>query len=840
MLKKLKRLFIAFPAEEAGQALVIVLVMLVLGSLTLVPVLDHASTTLKSGVQYENKTDQYYSADAGIEEGLWRIKYSYWADELHHATYSTYDFNTVYSYQTEQFNGGTANVTIQNIWIPSNVNLTDLGISPAQAGAIINSDRLVVSGTAGVTPGEPYRIKIDFTPAAKIDPLASDNLTVKSIGVWLPQGFSYVEGSCTLDQPEHDGQPYYSVPTVTPQGGGYAVVWSYNPFYPLFTSFPDFVSENGTMSTTITFNYTPPAEHPDYMPGAIAWITTATNLDAQGHTANDVPISWDTDTLIYKITSSSGGTQIEAYSPKSELRKMGDAAAGDYVAVGNSMLTDDNGDAKRETWHTPNDAVVSSIPTDGDVLAAYLYWSGWRSDTTVFSDSCQNLNNWTNGGAWSVSSSNYFRSHSTTGPDDAARVLTLTSGKNLSPYAPNGPVMISWDEWVSSGSAAPGTGDGLDFAFYGSSWSGYVQDFRGNIGGSSSNPVHKSYTIPGDIFSSQYLTGGFKIKFKLVGFSGTNQYCYIDNIAITARPPDTSVVFKINGQQVYLDAQGLPQVGASPVTASESGIIVNTRGYSYACHRDVSELVKKYPVIPGESHHTGNATYTVGDVAGDTNDYLSYVGWSLIIVYTSPESAGHYLYLRDAFDFTPGNGGEGPYGTLLDLDFDGNGQPGGDISDFIIPEPIRDKNGVIIDDVCARLTCFVGEGDTDLSGDFVALNAPAQYQSDPQNMPVTYKLWDGTNTAAPYHEHGYQNGKPNNETQPDNVWNGQSINMTFQGVDIDTFEVTWERELLKPGDTTAHLDLYTAQDAWNLIYLIISVRSKTTTGGTDHYVIHGN
>jgi hypothetical protein len=36
-----------------------------------------------------------------------------------------------------------------------------------------------------------------------------------------------------------------------------------------------------------------------------------------------------------------------------------------------------------------------------------------------------------------------------------------------------------------------------------------------------------------------------------------------------------------------------------------------------------------------------------------------------------------------------------------------------------------------------------------------------------------------------------------------------------------------------------HIDIYTEQDNWNLIYIIMSVRSKATIGGTTHYVIHG-
>ena len=61
----------------------------------------------------------------------------------------------------------------------------------------------MVSGTAGAVPGQPYRIKIDFVPAA------GDNLTIKSVGVWLPQGFTFVSGNSSLEQVGH---PYTTIP----------------------------------------------------------------------------------------------------------------------------------------------------------------------------------------------------------------------------------------------------------------------------------------------------------------------------------------------------------------------------------------------------------------------------------------------------------------------------------------------------------------------------------------------------------------------------------------------------------------------------------------------------
>ncbi len=62
--------------------------------------------------------------------------------------------------------------------------------------------------------------------------------------------------------------------------------------------------------------------------------------------------------------------------------------------------------------------------------------------------------------------------------------------------------------------------------------------------------------------------------------------------------------------------------------------------------------------------------------------------------------------------------------------------------------------------------------------------------------------------------------------------------MSYEGVDIDTFEILWADNILTPNDTSLHLDMYSGQDFWNLVYFILSVRSKTVIGGTDHYNIN--
>jgi hypothetical protein len=947
MKKYLKNIPSALAAGEKGQALILVLIFVLLGSLTVIPSLALMSTTLKTGVAYENKTNELYTADAGIENGLWRIKY----DALG-PTYDVYDYTTVWTYETDPVNNRTAEVSIKNVWIPTNVTLASLGITPAAARTMVESEKLVVTGTPGVIPGHPYSIKMEF------DPDTDDNLTIKSIGIWLPQDFTYTAGSSDLEKTSLFNPCHPDDVSVSEVPGGQSVVWSYNSPYPALSTFPNFTSDNSSQITSFEFEYSPPAATPERLPLAVAWVVT------DGVTS--VPVAWDTDARFYEIISESGKTRIETYSTKSQLRKLGDAIAGDYVAVGNSLMIGNV--EKRDNLlasSAANVSAISPIPEDADVISAILYWSGFRLATTSFSDACNDFTNWTrseeirlpesdgtSAGTWTCSpsspatlwdkvdetspddgdyiigspsgSGNYYQlfvSSNFTIPDESTitditiyyrakdqsngnnnirayikaggsydsgssvnpslswttysysfttnpstglawtvddingsgsnplqyfgvyssdlnpavdvsmvyaqvnyslwtiqsdywgskfqgqgnsstnteeRTLTLKDGIDLSSYTPNS-MYLYWAQTTG------GTLESDDMLYYamsgdgGNTWSSNMEAFHG------SNPSSPFYVV----IPSQYMTDNFKFRFYFT-LDSSSEYVYLDNIKILSMPADTSVNFEINGQQVYLDAGGDPQAGEEKLNASSSAILINEAGvdsdktgYSYACHVDVSKLVKKYPEVLGEEHHTGNAEYTVGDVTADTGQYVSYAGWSLIIIYCSPDTAGHYLYLNDIYAFDPGN---------INLDFDRDGQPGGDITGFIIPEPIKDRFGVILESIAAKITCFVGEGDAIYSGDSLMITGEQSGNSKYLN-----------NSASP----------------TNNVWNGIDTISSYPGIDIDTFTLLWSDDILIPKDTHLHLDMNSGTDAWNLIYVIISVRSETVTGGTENYVITG-
>jgi hypothetical protein len=245
-------------------------------------------------------------------------------------------------------------------------------------------------------------------------------------------------------------------------------------------------------------------------------------------------------------------------------------------------------------------------------------------------------------------------------------------------------------------------------------------------------------------------------------------------------------------------------------------------GFAESCFRDVTALVTKYaqqPVAPA-TNFNGHATYyavgDLGDTGTNTNAYqLSHAGWSLVTVFTGPETLGHQLYLYDNF-FGSGNSSSG-----IHVVWNGDGTSNGNITGFVVPQQIQGEVNA------AKLTCFVTEGDEQLTGDYIAMNGT--------------KLWDGVNCTD------------NSKTNPNNVWNALSYlsggYSMYDGVDIDTLGIdptanppqyiTWASGILKPGDTSANIDLYTQQDYWFMVYMIISFRSETTTGSSLNYLIHG-
>jgi hypothetical protein len=772
---------------QKGMVLALVLIMFLVGSSLCVILLQSAVSGTVTGQVYENKAAELYAADAGIEDARWIIKYDYLDTFLTSPEYEYYKFSNDWTYTTsELINGENVTVTIENVWIPVDIPAP----SDMEARAIVEAEKLIITSANGTSD---YNIIITYFPEV------GEDLKVESIGVWLPRGCHYVPNSSNLEGLADNI-------SVVSHAGNEAVIWNFSSSSPIydFNDLPGVEPSESPRVAQITFDLDSELSD-DYDPDTVAWISTSG--------VADIPFSWESDVKVYKATSRAGTTEIEAWMAKSETRLLSGGIAGDYMAVGNSLMIDADHDGQfRDTLLSDSSANVSSVPIDATVRAAYLYWTGWRNGVQFY-DTCDNYNNWTEGSAWSISGTHNkeFRGHYSSG-GSAARYITLSESINLSGFSyPDVKVMWNQDE----GGNLEGSGSSQDILWYafssdnGSSWGPDQEAFRND-----NPPATYESDVPG-----AYLTDQFKIRFYIEGFdeggSGGTEYCYIDTVTITTSEmiPDTSIEFKIDGNQVYFTGDGTPTIGTEEIVASWSDSMQNTigatpEGYSYVCFKDVTALVKAFSAKAPDPaiNHPGNAVYTVGDVAADVistsyspgnPSHLAHAGWSLIIIYTSADTKGHSLYLYDTFMHS--NTGE-------NLDFDADNQSGGTITRFLVPEPLDGEVNA------AKMTVFVGEGDETWNGDYLEFNGT--------------KLWDGTTTSG------------NTEADPTNCWNGASLGMTAEGVDVDTFYVTWASGLLLPGHTTADIDIYTPQDEYNLIYIILAFRDETRTGGALSYLIN--
>ena len=114
---------------ERGVVLIIVLILLALGGILIVPMLLNMDTGLKAEGSYERKTDEYYAADAGVEDAIWQITREQRLPEL-----PSYEGDDAWPYTINDIDGKTVDVTIDYIDEDDSGNDVYKIVSVASAG----------------------------------------------------------------------------------------------------------------------------------------------------------------------------------------------------------------------------------------------------------------------------------------------------------------------------------------------------------------------------------------------------------------------------------------------------------------------------------------------------------------------------------------------------------------------------------------------------------------------------------------------------------------------------------------------------------------------------------
>jgi len=170
----MKRLWRQVIRGEQGQALPIVLSVMIIGGLMIAPALNHISTSLNAGKMVEENVKGVYAAEAGVEDVLWQL---------------INDPPAPSSYQ-----------------LPENVNQMEVEVETEDKGtyALYSGDIIVIGEPPQVNYGwldvegemEPTEeedvYKYTIT-ASRLEGAETIHLT--EIGVRLPMGYEYVEDS---------------------------------------------------------------------------------------------------------------------------------------------------------------------------------------------------------------------------------------------------------------------------------------------------------------------------------------------------------------------------------------------------------------------------------------------------------------------------------------------------------------------------------------------------------------------------------------------------------------------------------------------------------------------
>jgi len=171
--------------RESGQAFILVLILLLIGGLMLPPLLGFVSTGLKAGQLCEQKTDELYAADAGVEDALWKIK----NDALDPLPYS---------YHITEINGLITEINGLSVYVDIDEADTIAG-EPVGAGQ--HAEWLIATTNVTYDAGH-------YTYTISVSNSGNSTVMIAKILIDLPPGVDYVpiSTSSNLTEPQ-DAEP---------------------------------------------------------------------------------------------------------------------------------------------------------------------------------------------------------------------------------------------------------------------------------------------------------------------------------------------------------------------------------------------------------------------------------------------------------------------------------------------------------------------------------------------------------------------------------------------------------------------------------------------------------
>ena len=265
----MKKWLSAVRLGESGQVLLAVLAMMVLGSFMVIPVLNYASTSLKTTEMYEENLEGLYAADAGVEDALWRLNYDKPA-------------SFPYSYELTSVNGMSVSVVIEEV-----TSISGEEVNPS-AGHV---DWLEISKSVSYDAGI-------YTYTMYLTNQCTANIKIEKILADFPPDLEYATGSTsgniTAEDPAVTGNPTT----------GITLVWYLSPPMPTVGPGPD--PGNGEYNTEVhTFQLSGPpdvagVEGHSFVQANRGDVSTVCDVDSHPYWIT-VQAKDDTDTVIVAI-----------------------------------------------------------------------------------------------------------------------------------------------------------------------------------------------------------------------------------------------------------------------------------------------------------------------------------------------------------------------------------------------------------------------------------------------------------------------------------------------------------------------------------------------------------
>jgi hypothetical protein len=238
------RLFKEIYRKESGQAFVLVLILLLVGMLIIAPLLAFMSTGLISARSIDEKTDEVYAADAGVEDAINKII----NDDAFISSFGEGDSG---SYTlTDPVNGETILVTIYKNSLLENLLGEDeykLG-QPHEGWMELGQPVAPVPVPGGLEYS--YNVNLVYDGAGK--------RRVETIGVFfapISGDIDSVTGPYGWDGTETGIWHFNDLEAGTPEkklvSGGFTVLWRYSS-----TNGPEFTDKDGEREGSFSFKFT--------------------------------------------------------------------------------------------------------------------------------------------------------------------------------------------------------------------------------------------------------------------------------------------------------------------------------------------------------------------------------------------------------------------------------------------------------------------------------------------------------------------------------------------------------------------------------------------------------